>query len=368
MKSDQELYDERLIRFKKAIALEKPDKTPMQFNGDAFCAFHQGVKLSEIAVNAEFSITTILNSVKELGDIDVVDIGATYAPMIGTYNLAKTKVPGRELPENMLWQVDETGAMTEADYDFIIDKGFPAFFDDFVANRLKLDMEEFGAQMGKMAEAPQRYKDAGFVNSGTVMAAGEVDFLSGGRTMAKFTRDLFRMPDKVSAVLDIIHEWNINGLKEMLSYGGAVTAFCGAGRGACDLYSPKMWEKIVWKYYKGVAETVIEGGVSPQWHCDGDWERGLSYFRELEKGKCLFLPDGLTNIYKIKAVLGDRMCIRGDVPAALLVLGTPDDVYAYASKLVKDMGDGFVMGVGCMTPANAKVENVKAMIAAASGR
>ncbi|MCR4436362.1 MAG: uroporphyrinogen-III decarboxylase, partial [Eubacteriales bacterium] len=354
--------------FKKAIALEKPDKTPMQFNGDAFCANHMGVKLSEIAVNTELCITTIINSVNELGDIDVVDYGATYAPAVGMYNLSNTKVPGRQLPEDSLWQVDETGTMTEEDYDTILDKGFEAFFNDFTANRLNIDFQEMEEQMGKAAEAPKRYAEAGYVNSSTIAPGGEVDYLSGGRTMAKFARDLYRMPDKVYAALDIIHEYNINSLKQQLKNGNAVTGMIAAGRGACDFYSPKIWERVIWKYYKNLADLLIENGVTVQWHMDGNYERGLSYFRDFEKGTCLFCPDGQTDIYKVKEVLGDISCIRGDVPAPLLVLGTPEDVHNYASRLIRDMGPGFVMGVACCTPPNAKVENVKAMIAAASGK
>ncbi|WP_245692730.1 uroporphyrinogen decarboxylase family protein [Sporomusa acidovorans] len=78
--------------------------------------------------------------------------------------------------------------------------------------------------------------------------------------------------------------------------------------------------------------------------------------------------DGATNIYKIKEILGDRMCIKGDVPAALFTLGTPEDVYHYCTKLIKDMGTGFILASGCAVPVNAKVENVKAMIAAANGK
>lgn len=98
MKSNEELYNERLIRFKKAIALEKSDKTTMQFNAEAFCAKQMGVKLSDFCVNAELSITTIINCLNLLGDVDVMDKGYLYAPILGTGNLAKVKVPGKELP------------------------------------------------------------------------------------------------------------------------------------------------------------------------------------------------------------------------------------------------------------------------------
>jgi uroporphyrinogen-III decarboxylase len=61
------------------------------------------------------------------------------------------------------------------------------------------------------------------------------------------------------------------------------------------------------------------------------------------------------------------MCIKGDVQAAKLALGNPDEIYNYCTKLIKDMGPGFILSSGCSVPPNAKVENVKAMIAAANG-
>jgi len=55
----------------------------------------------------------------------------------------------------------------------------------------------------------------------------------------------------------------------------------------------------------------------------------------------------------------------GDVGAAMLSLGTPDEVYNYSKKLIKDMGPGFILSTGCSAPPNAKIENVKALIAVA---
>jgi uroporphyrinogen-III decarboxylase len=38
------------------------------------------------------------------------------------------------------------------------------------------------------------------------------------------------------------------------------------------------------------------------------------------------------------------------------------------SKRIQDMGQGFILSNGCTCPVNAKLENVKAMIAAATGK
>ena len=76
--------------------------------------------------------------------------------------------------------------------------------------------------------------------------------------------------------------------------------------------------------------------------------------------------DGETDIFAAKEILGDHLCIMGDVPASMLYLGDPDTVYQYCSHLIQELGpEGFVLQSGCDIPANAKLENVQAMVAAA---
>jgi uroporphyrinogen-III decarboxylase len=56
----------------------------------------------------------------------------------------------------------------------------------------------------------------------------------------------------------------------------------------------------------------------------------------------------------------------GDVSAAMLFMESPDNVYDYSSRLIRELGpEGFILHSGCDIPTNAKLENVKAMVAAA---
>lgn len=75
-----------------------------------------------------------------------------------------------------------------------------------------------------------------------------------------------------------------------------------------------------------------------------------------------------TDIRKAREALGDHTCLMGDVPPALLTLGTPDEVFTYSRGLIQHMGGkGFMLAAACCVPPDAKTENVKAMIAAAAG-
>ncbi|HWR42972.1 uroporphyrinogen decarboxylase family protein [Sporomusa sp.] len=368
MKNGQDLYNEHLTRFNKAVALEKTDRTPVMFNANDFCAVQRGVKLSEFSLDMTLAGQTIFDCLQTLGDVDANEFFGAYPPIVGLGNLSKVKFAGRGLPEDMPLQIDEAELLTLEDYDTILDKGFEAFFNDFTVNRLGFDFAEFEAMIPAMIEAQMKFVQAGYVTCSTAMASFEIDYLSGGRTMRKIVHDLFRMPDKLEAVMDVIHDYHINSLRQQIREAKPTTVFTGAGRGACEYYSPKIWDRFVWKYYKKIADMIIEEGAIVQWHMDGNYERGLEYFRDFPKGKCIFCPDGGTDIRKVKEVLGDMMCIRGDVPAAMLVLGTPDEVYKYATDLIKDMGSGFIMSAACMVPMNAKLENVKAMVSAATGK
>jgi uroporphyrinogen-III decarboxylase len=50
-------------------------------------------------------------------------------------------------------------------------------------------------------------------------------------------------------------------------------------------------------------------------------------------------------------------------------IGTPDEVHNYCTRLINEIGpSGFILAPGCCLPKNAKVDNVKAMVAAANGK
>ena len=66
---------------------------------------------------------------------------------------------------------------------------------------------------------------------------------------------------------------------------------------------------------------------------------------------------------KAKKVIGDRLCIGGNVPASMLLIGTPEEVKEYCKNLidVAGKGGGYIMSFGTAMD-EGKPETIHAMI------
>lgn len=55
---------------------------------------------------------------------------------LSTLWLSKVKVPGIDLPDDELWQMDEREVMTFDDYEKIVETGYGPWVEDFMKNRI----------------------------------------------------------------------------------------------------------------------------------------------------------------------------------------------------------------------------------------
>jgi uroporphyrinogen-III decarboxylase len=114
---------------------------------------------------------------------------------------------------------------------------------------------------------------------------------------------------------------------------------------------------------KELVEIVAAEGGIPVLHYDANWDREIERLLELPARTCVLALDGKTDIFRAKKILAGHMCLLGDVPPALLTLGTADEVKAYCARLLTEVGpDGFILAMGCAVPPDAKFENVKALV------
>jgi len=370
--TNEALYQERFQRIQKAIRLEPVDTTPVVYMGVAFAPRWNGMTIAEYCANPESAFQVNLATVKRLGDLDGVNLaaGGRITALLTALWLSRLGVPGRDLPEDSLWQVREAEVMTPDDYDTIVKIGWGAFFGSYLPR--VIDPQEFGESMGWMgANTPrvqQSYREAGYVIvcDAPVSVGIPFEYLCGGRSMQKFFLDLYRMPDRIKAAMDVIQAEMLAQIKAAPPFGGIRGTWLGGWRSASALVAPRLWDRLVWPYILEQAEALVQVGITPVLHWDQDWTRDLVRLQELPAKKCILNPDGMTDVRKFKELVGDRMAMMGDVPAAMLAAGTPDDVTKYVRDLVSLFGNtGLILCPGCDAPINTKPENMEAFVAAA---
>lgn len=361
------LLKERKTRIFKAVSLERTDRVPVVLEYSAFAAFVTGTPMAEFVSTPTRATQIMIEAYRHVGVGDAINYGS-FSPYELSYSFgAKVRVPGIDLPPDEIWQVLESELMKRKDYDRILDVGWITFFQEFLSRRVFNDAEP--ALLPKNQEGVDvlgLWAEHGV----PVLSGGDVtspfELLCGGRSLDKFFMDLIEIPDKVLAVMDEIVPHLSTAVTEKVFENGYPVAWVGGWRTAPSMISPKMWERFVWPYLRRLVYEVLDSGLIPLLHLDSNWERELGRFHEFPKGKVLMALDGDTDIFKAKEILGDHMCLMGDVPASLFVFGSPEEVYSYSRRLINEIGpEGFILQSGCDIPANAKLENVQAMIAAA---
>jgi len=174
--------------------------------------------------------------------------------------------------------------------------------------------------------------------------------------------DMFRQPDKLLQALEAITPIMIGmGLGAAQQTGNPVI-FMPLHKGADGFLSDQQFKKFYWPTLRTVIMGLIEGGCIPLLAAEGGYNTRLEVIRDIPKGKTLWMFDQ-TDIVKAKEIVGDTLCIVGNVPSTTLELGTPQDVKDYAKKLIDNVGKGggFIMSNGAFFD-QAKPENVHAMV------
>ena len=351
-------------RIEAAITITAPDRIPICPQLDYMTARMAGKTCAEYVSSIGTANECMKIAYKEFGGWDWL-----YNPT-GSYLFIKTffmdvKVPGLDLPEHTSHQIVERILSQPEDYDYVIKHGYKAY-KKMIMERLgkQIDVALLPGTMEKIRTLNQEWESRGIPiqKAGTHFIPFEIFCLH--RTFNEFVTDMYRTPEKIleashAMLPEILDE--IRGTCKLLDNKAF---WLGVWRASASFISPKQFEKFVHPFIKEIVMTLIGEGLRPIFHLDGNMAPMLEYFTEYPKGTCIMALDGYTDMRKAKQVVGDRMCIMGDVPPTLLCLGTEAEVERYCRDLIDDMGPGggFILGSGCTVPVNAKVENVKTMI------
>ena len=191
------LFNERLARIKKAIAMEPVDKIPIAPCANAYWARQEGVLLKDYLSDFELACTTNINAMNALGGVDATQ-NTIFSPyLLPRCWLSEVHVPGKELGDDEMWQVVENGIVKEEDYDWIIANGFGPFFDECLKNRLNDNDANLVPYFQYVPTAGQRFFEAGIPCICDFLMITPFEYFCGGRTLQTFfVDDLYSEPDR----------------------------------------------------------------------------------------------------------------------------------------------------------------------------
>lgn len=178
-------------------------------------------------------------------------------------------------------------------------------------------------------------------------------------------RDMYNQPDKLLHALDVIADMTINSVITGANSSRGLMANFPLHKGADGWMSQKQFETFYWASFKKVIDAVTKEGIIVSAFAEGGYNSRLETISEVPKGAVHWRFDQ-TDMAKAKKILGDRCSIQGNVPASLLVTGTPKEVKEYSRKLIGVCGEGggYILAAGAGSD-EAKIENLLAMAEAA---
>jgi hypothetical protein len=372
-------------RLQSVINLQIPDRVPVCPFIYYFAASYAGITVHELWSDPRKYRRAINKCFEELGPWDVYYPVNPRYPEVYTFIMPmKAKWPGIDLPPDSICQLLEEELMTPEDYRWACELGDRhALFSYLIFFQRMIERAWEGVEPGWRGYAKVlpmlaahlagwRVEFSEWRRKGTAILYGflpeaQFDTFSLARGFVEFSKDLRKRPDEIAQAAQAMTRGYVNTSKLITAITGVRRVEVFVHRSSTDFISPKQFRELSFPSLKSLAEQLVASGIRVIFHFDGNWDKNLETLRELPAGNCVAQFDGPTDIFLAKRVIGDRMCIMGDVPSMMLAFSSVTEVDEYCHRLIEEVGagGGYIMGAGCEIPPNARPENVKAMIESA---
>jgi len=122
------------------------------------------------------------------------------------------------------------------------------------------------------------------------------------------------------------------------------------------------FKTFFWPSLRKLMLDLIANDLIPMPLWEGNCTSRLETIADIPPGRAIYWFER-TDLTRAKEVLGEVVCLRGNVPASLLTTGTPEEIDEYCCKLIRaaGKGGGLILDCGIGIPDESKLENVRAM-------
>jgi uroporphyrinogen-III decarboxylase len=188
------------------------------------------------------------------------------------------------------------------------------------------------------------------------------DYLRGTRGVML---DIYKRPEELLQAVEALVPVSLRWGKAALRPGAPPLVLIPLHKGADGWLSEAQFKTFYWPTLRRVILGLVEEGLVPFLAAEGCYASRLEIIRDLPPATTVWLFEA-TDMVRVKEALGGVACVAGNVPMALLSLGSPNEVKEHCRRLIQAVGrdGGYILDPGAGIDT-ARVENLRAMIEAA---
>jgi len=322
-----------------AFERKEPDRVPVMPFVLEWCARQVGYKVSELMTSVQKHVYSQIYCVKKFGYDVVYDLQAVHAESEAMGSIL-------EIPED-----DMPLVVKPAVQDYKRDLPKLKIPNPWKDGRLPLILK--GIEMLKDA-CNNEIPVVGYVQGcwrHTCMLRGPEEAL----------KDLIRNPDPLTELIEI-------ATYSQIVYGSAVAdagadiIFVSDPFSSGDVISRKHFEEFVFPFLRQEIRAIKRKGIKVMLHICGDTSDRLDLMAAT--GADAISIEEKVDIGYAKKLVGDKVCIIGNVDPMTLLMKTPKEVEEECEMCIEKAarGGGFILASGCGVNIATPPENILAMV------
>jgi len=397
-------YAERERRIADATALKVPDRVPVSYHSQFWHARYAGISNRTAMYDYEALAAATRRVVLELQPDSVTSPYAATAlgPTLEMLDYRSMQWPGHGLPDNRPYQYLDGEHMLSEEYDdfiedpswFLFTRYLPRVCEAYaplgklprLAGRTSMRVPFYARHFGEpdVAAALQRIAEAGreakrmldraaafqreLIALGFPPGRGASsvapydylgDFLRGSKGIML---DMRRRPDKLLEAMERLVPLLVRDAVDQAAGSPCKLVHMPLHWGTDNFMSLDQFKTFYWPQLRKVLLGLIAAGLTPLVFWEGQCDSRFETIADVPRATCIYWFER-SDLFRAKAVLGDIACLRGNVPASMLIAGSVQEVRDYCRRLIEVVGKGggFMLDATSGIPEESKHENVFAM-------
>ncbi len=351
-------------RFWKAVRLEEPDRVPVSPYIVYFAATLAGMEPAEFGWSVERSHEALFKAYEYFGkEIDALNIQSMRFAFTDVFpSPYSTLYFNWEFPADNIPQFTQGSPKSGPEiYDQILEEGFTSLM-----RTTRISMHEIEETYTRHSQTHlmwmRRWDKEDVVNISGPTATIPSDILVYARGVDGFL-DLLFYPEKIKKINHLMTPGMIAVNRFWARKANTDIQKISIQNFTADFVSPRTFEELCWPWMKEIIEAFLKEDCTIILHLDGNWTPLLHFFQDLPPKRIIMELEN-TNMEEAKKILGDRVCLKGNISCTDLAFGSTRQVEDRCKELIDHCAGegGFILSSGCETPANAKPENIETMI------